>query len=225
MFRKRSRINELLPWYVNGTLPESERLAVERHLQRNPEAVAQVETYRRLRQAIGQMMTTVSTSEKIYQKILQSSQLQRTVEKHHLHPYALGLALVILTLLWAVIRPGVMLQWSPAQGKMSEFHVYRAAQGQDHFDLLEVVPAREGAQRYTYVDVFLLPWQSYSYRVEGVNASGVQAISTLVTHQAIEILPGQLALLITSLTLGYSLALALQPRLMHLKRGRGILPA
>lgn len=48
------RFNELLPWYVNGTLDESDRAWVERHLAEHPEARAELDWFRSLQTHIRQ---------------------------------------------------------------------------------------------------------------------------------------------------------------------------
>jgi len=56
------RFNELLPWYVNGTLDESDRAWVERHLAEHPEAREELAWFRSLRTHIRQDVPAVPQS-------------------------------------------------------------------------------------------------------------------------------------------------------------------
>jgi Putative zinc-finger len=44
----RTRFEELLPWYVNGTLGDADRAFVERHLAEHPESKSELDWYRSL---------------------------------------------------------------------------------------------------------------------------------------------------------------------------------
>jgi hypothetical protein len=46
------RFNELLPWYVNGTLSADDRAFVERHLAEHPEARAELQWYESLQKRV-----------------------------------------------------------------------------------------------------------------------------------------------------------------------------
>ena len=45
------RFDELLPWYVNGTLSDEDRAWVERHLAEHPDARAELDWYQSLQYA------------------------------------------------------------------------------------------------------------------------------------------------------------------------------
>lgn len=120
-----------------------------------------------------------------------------------------GLALVILALLWIVVQPGVVLAWDSGDVPASAYRVYRAPLDSSEFELVAEVPTSESSA-YTYVDLFLLPWQAYTYRVEGMAANGQMVTSQAVTGRALEALPGQLALVIASVLSGLALMMLLQ---------------
>ena len=46
------RFEELLPWYVNGTLGAEDRAFVEAYLEQHPEARSELEWYRSLQQRV-----------------------------------------------------------------------------------------------------------------------------------------------------------------------------
>ena len=56
-----SRLNELLPFYVNGTLDDDEREQVERYLQAQPEAQAEVQWLRSLQTRVREDVPPVSS--------------------------------------------------------------------------------------------------------------------------------------------------------------------
>lgn len=48
----KERFEELLPWYVNGTLPAEDRAFVESYLEQHPEARGELEWFRSLQQRV-----------------------------------------------------------------------------------------------------------------------------------------------------------------------------
>jgi len=200
---------ELLPWYVNGTLGADERQAVERWLRDDPQAAAELADWQRWQAALsGQPLYAPAPA--LRRQVL--TRVHGAPARPLLPAWAWGaaLAVVALALLWFAIRPGAVLQWSVTDGPMSAFRVYRAPVGCADFVLLDELPARSDARQYTYVDVRLLPWQDYVYRVEGVGAVGA-VTSPTVTVRGLEALPAQAAVLLASLFVGCGAAL-LAPR-------------
>jgi len=202
------RQEELLPWYTNGTLTPAEREAVERWLRQTPEAPDKLAGWQQLRAAVtGQVQQTPPPS--VWRRVMArvrakdaSHQQTRTLPRLT-WAWGAALAMVALILLWGIIQPGIVLQWSVSDGPLSAFRVYRAPVGSADFDLLHEVPARPGMRQYTYVDVRPWPTQTYVYRVEGVRQGGRSALSQAITANALDALPGQLAILFTSLVIGY----------------------
>jgi hypothetical protein len=93
---------------------------------------------------------------------------------------------------------------------MQAYKIFRAPQGTTDYKLLSQVRAKSGKIEYTYIDSLLLPWQNYSYIVEGVSQGGQDILSQTISISARQALPGQLSLLITSLIVGFSILLLLQ---------------
>jgi hypothetical protein len=217
MFRTRfsRQQEELLPWYTNGTLTAAEREAVERWLRQSPEAPAKLAGWQRLRTAVtSQAQQTPSPS--VWQQVMARVQARRATGQQtrvSLRPawaWGAALAAAVLILLWSTIQPGIVLQWSVSDGPLTAFRVYRAPLGSASFDLLHEVPAHPDVQRYTYVDAQLWPAQTYVYRVEGVRQGGQPALSQTITASALDALPGQLAILFTSLIVGYGAVILVQ---------------
>jgi hypothetical protein len=117
------------------------------------------------------------------------------------------LSLVVLVLLWAVVRPGIVLQWEVNTGPVTTFRIYRAPVGSADFELVREVAAAPGERVYTYVDPRALPGRTYVYQVEGVGAAGLVR-SGAVTISGLEALPGQVAVILIGLTVGCGGALS-----------------
>jgi hypothetical protein len=111
-------------------------------------------------------------------------------------------ALVLLVALWAVVQPGIALQWSVAGTGASAYRVYRAPADTDEFSLLSEIPAQSNAQAYSFTDITSLPGQTYTYVVEAVAANGQTTLSPLAVGRGLDVLPAQLALILTSLLAG-----------------------
>jgi hypothetical protein len=117
---------------------------------------------------------------------------------------ALGAAvgLAVLLLLWVVLQPGIVLEWSVEGDPALAFRVYRAPVGTADFGLVGEVPAEPQVRRYRYVDA--LPWlaKAYEYRVEALAAGGQPVLSQATEAGALEALPAQLAVVLLSLLAG-----------------------
>ncbi len=135
--------------------------------------------------------------------------------------FGVFLALAVLVLSWAVLRPGVVLEWSVESPALEKFRVYRAVQPDAEFDLLEEVAASPSTGSYTFVDDVFLPAQPYVYRVEVVGSTG-STYSQVVTGDTLAALLTQLAVLLASLVIGYSGVLLLQVQAAQGRRGGGL---
>jgi hypothetical protein len=115
------------------------------------------------------------------------------------------LGMVIFGLLWGVVQPGIVLQWVWKNLDVETFQVYRASKGNDNFTLVSEIPTNKASSKYKFVDSKLLPGQTYTYKIQAVTSEGELAFSEFVTDSAVPALPGQLALIMTSLMLAYGL--------------------
>jgi len=69
------------------------------------------------------------------------------------------------------------------------------------------VPAQSGMLDYTFVDTALWPGQAYQYRVEAIDA---ETASATVAANGADVLPAQLAIVLSSLLIGAAGAYALR---------------
>jgi hypothetical protein len=123
---------------------------------------------------------------------------------------AILFTLAIAILLWVAVQPGVRLEWSVNGEGLAGYRVYRAAQGSDTYELIGVVPYQQNLTQYSFVDAMLLPGQVFIYKVEGVGISGDLALSRSIASSPFVALPGQLAILFSSLVVGVTLTLLIQ---------------
>ena len=200
-----------LPAYLNHTLPEGDRAAVEAALLQSAEAQADLNQWRQVRTAAtGQPWQTPSPI--VRQKIMvQARSIPQLRRSPQWLPWIGGLVLTIAVtiVLWAIVQPGIGLQWSVSSDGLTAFRVYRAPAGSDRFTVVDEIPARPNTQDYAFVDTVLWPGQTYVYRIEGVS-SQQSAVSQSITVNGLEALPAQLAILLTSLIIGYAAMYVMQ---------------
>ena len=216
---------DLLPWYMIGALPPADRQAVETWLQDDPKALGELEAWERARAAIaGQPEPAPAPA--VWRRVQSRLQAEASGRQVSMLPrlaWGLALATAILVLLWAVLRPGITLEWSARGDALTGFRIYRAPLGSADFGLLGEVSADPDVQAYTYVDA--RPWsrQTYVYRVEAIGPEGETAASQAITAGALDALPSQLAALLTSLIMGCGAAALLRPQRFTARGLGGIL--
>lgn len=197
-------IQALLPAYASNSLPPAERDRVAIWLEEHPQQRRQVEFWDELRKGLlAQPQPT--PRQDVWQGIIHRAELRRRQGMRNAVSALAGLSLaaVTLVLLYFIIRPGVMLQWSVSGTESLTYRVYRAPSGSQDFVLLGEVQGVTGIRQYSYLDALILPGKSYIYRVEALTLSGSPVISQRVVSQSTAALPGQLAILIASLLMGY----------------------
>ena len=205
MFKKRTShsVTDLLPWYLNHSLPADEQPPVEEQARRSPQTLNAWQAVRSA--ALSQPARVPPPAAR--QRVL--SQIRATGHLPGWLPALSGVAfaLVTLLLLWNIVQPGIGLQWSVNGAVPTAFRVYRAPAGSDRFEIVREVPAQSGILDYTYVDTALWPGQAYQYRVEAVN---VQTASATIAANGADVLPTQLAIVLSSLLIGLAGAYALR---------------
>ena len=194
----------LLPWYANHTLSATERATVETWLKTQPAATAQLAAVDGLRSAISAQPDIAPPPTVRRQLLARLKTERRAPARLARSAWWLGsaVAVVLLVALWAVVQPGIALQWSVAGSGASAYRVYRAPVDSEEFSLLSEVPAQVDSRAYTFTDVTSLPGQTYTYVVEVVANNGQPLASQTVIGRGLEALPAQLALILTSLAAG-----------------------
>ena len=208
---ERKRLIELIPWYLNGTLTGAELEAIENFVRNDPEGKAALAEGLRVQQLIkpkGLILPPEEIETRLFERIRSHSSEQLGI----LHPYALGLSLVILVFLWTIIRPGVILNWRVAGSEVTSFRIYRSEANGTNYQMLDEVPVEVMRTGYTYVDLFAWPLKEYVYYIEGMDQSNSLGTSQVTTSPAFIALPGQLALILASFISGYGLILLIRYR-------------
>jgi hypothetical protein len=211
MMVDRKQLIELIPWYLNGTLNRREYEEVEDFVNNDPEGRSALEDWRRVRLLIHveeRKTPPAGIEVRIFDRIRSQSLEQLGI----FHPYALGLSLVILVLLWAILRPGVILQWRMSDDQVTSFRIYRSEVDGSNYQLLDELPVNASGSDCSYVDLFIWPLKEYIYYVEGINAIGGSGISQVISSPALIALPGQLALICASFFIGYGVVLLIHYR-------------
>ncbi len=121
--------------------------------------------------------------------------------------------LVALMLLWVSVKPGVFLEWKVTGESPGTFNIYRSIDGQENYYFVREVAAIPGVDSYHYTDTGILPGLKYSYRVEGVQGELTLAVGQASASSSSEIFLVQIAILLISAFLGYSITLIMQMRI------------
>jgi hypothetical protein len=217
MFKKQSShdVHDLLPWSLNHSLPDSERPAAEEQARQAPQRLAAWQVVRSAALSQPQRVPSAAVRRCVLDQAKARSKMPRWL------PALSGVILAVLTLLllWNAVQPGIGLQWSVRGAVPTAFRVYRAPAGSDRFEFVREIPAQSGTLDYRYVDTALWPGQTYQYRVEAVNA---ESASATIAANGADLLPAQLAIILSSLLIGVAGAYVLRevatlPRPVHWK--------
>jgi len=201
--KKNPSIQSMLPWYVSGTLSSGERQSVEKGLSQL--AGDKVQNLRTLYEMVkSQPLEAPSprVHNQLMARIRQTPQPAVPSRSRWVSLYVLA-SLAVFALLWLVVQPGIVLQWSYSQKEeIDAYRVYRAIQGSNDFVLINEVTARRQSADYMFVDSWLLPSQTYVYKVEAMKENGELIFSSAITGRAMDVFPAQIALLLSSAFLG-----------------------
>jgi len=202
------QLKALIPWYLNGSLPEEQKRALETWLASSSEARAEMETWLMIQASVHaqpRRLPSKNLRGKIIAHAIVSSDKRRVNSGEELI-HALMLSLMVMIILWIMVRPGIVLNWTVQDGSPSGFRVYRALEGSENFKLVGEIPASATSGHYTYVDLMALPAEAYTYQVQGIGQSGLVTSSLPVSGSALNVFASQLAMVFTSLIFGYGLA-------------------
>ena len=221
MFKKRTghSLTDLLPWYLNHSLPEAEQPAVEDQARHSPHLLNAWQAVRSAALSQPQRVPPAAPRQRVLDQARAAVRTRSKMPRWLPALSGVVFAVLALLLLWSVVQPGIGLQWSVNGAVPVAFRVYRAPAGSDRFEFVREVPAQSGTLDYTYVDTALWPGQAYQYRVEAVNA---ETASATIAANGADVLPAQLAIVFSSLLIGIAGAYVLRevatlPRPVHWK--------
>ena len=199
-------VADLLPWYLNHSLPAAEQPAAEEQVRRSSQMLS---AWHAVRMAALSQPSRPAPIE-VRQRVLAQARTGFVARRMPRWFFVLSgaiLAALTLLLLWNVVQPGIGLQWSVNSAAPTVFRVYRAPASSQRFEVVREIPAQPGIVNYTYVDTALWPGQTYQYRVEAVSD---HAASATVAANGAEVLPTQLAIVLSSLLIGMAGGYALR---------------
>lgn len=116
--------------------------------------------------------------------------------------WGVAVALLVTIILWATLNPGLVVEWEAQTDTPVAFQLLRSSGGTENFQALQTFEANQSGERYQYVDLYVWPGQTYVYRVEAHADGRLIDERTLVVPGHVA-LPGQLAVVITGIMVGY----------------------
>ncbi len=208
------KLEALLPWYVNKTLTPPEHQRVEQGLKDHPDLNQTLREWHIVQTVVkGQPLQEPGTA--VHERLMARVRAQNLPQRNattlwFTRAWGLALAITALLFLWLLLRPGIQLQWSVHQGQVTAFAIYRAPAGSDDFALLHQSTNPPVAREYRYVDTSLWNGRAHAYRIVALGPTGQQLFSNEVMAGAHTALPGQLAVVLTSIIVGYSAVMLIE---------------
>ncbi len=134
--------------------------------------------------------------------------------------WGVAVALLVSVVLWAVLQPGIVLEWTAQTHAVTSFQVLRSSARSDEFWTLHTFDAAQTEQQYRYVDLYVWSGRTYVYRVEARADGRLVDERTLVVPGHVA-LPGQLAVLATGVLVGYGAVLLAHRGTIFARAGHG----
>lgn len=202
------QLKALIPWYLNGSLSEEQKCAMETWLRNSKEGQTELAAWHIIHTSVRDAPRRFPSNNLREKIIVQAKDSCVTKKGNSVEGLVqtLILSLLVLFILWLTIRPGIILNWTVQDGDPSGFRVYRALQGSENFKLVGEIPASINSSKYAFEDMMPLPVGVYKYRIQGIEPSGLAFTSLPVSGSVLNVLISQLAMVVTSLILGYGLA-------------------
>lgn len=200
--KKKNALYELIPWYVNNTLSATDKKIVEEWLNTDDNARDIADKWYLLFDNIHNQ-PKLNPPPNMISNITSRLKERPQLLVHFAPLFGLFLSALILVVLWIGVQPGIVLQWKVKDQSLTSFRILRAEIGKQNYKLLSEIPALSGSSQYIYVDLLMVPWQTYTYIIEGIQSEGNGVLSQVVTGNPIIALPGQIAVIIISLCIGF----------------------
>jgi hypothetical protein len=150
------------------------------------------------------VQTQLDPSPAVYSRIAAATRSTAIERANTWRPSLIWIPIIVLliltgVILWRVLPPGLVVQWSVEGEVPTTFRVYRApaeSTESDDFTLIGELAAETGVVNYGFTDLRLFPGRQFSYRVEGFSETGQLATSQAMVGDSLEALPGQLLLFV-----------------------------
>ena len=201
----------LIPWYINKTLSRSENKAVQNLIKHHPNLLDDYQITQRISNIL-QAQESLAPSNRVKNHLLTTVHNQPIRSKNPLHTWlwAVPMMLFIFIILWLVVQPGTLLQWSINGNSPESFLIYRAPEGSTQFVLIDELSATPFQPNYQYADILVVPGQTYQYLIEVRDQNGNTTRSHATTNNAQMALAAQIALFITSSIITFGIIKVLQ---------------
>ena len=213
-------LQKLIPWFLNNSLQTEDMQLIEEQIERKEHFEQLIADWRKV-SAVVAVQPTYTPSPEVEKCILARLTSRVYWSPKHFHAYAILFALVILLGLWYVVKPGIVLEWSVQYSSIYTFHIYRAIEDTGNSKLIYTTTSPEPISSNRYVDMLLLPWQSYTYIIEGVQNEGEGEIAQTASGSAADVLPIHLLLLTISIILGYQSTWLILVASQHKRMAKG----
>lgn len=125
--------------------------------------------------------------------------------------WGVAVAMLVTAILWAALKPGIVLEWAAQSEEPVAFRLRRGLAGGDELRELHAFAPAANQQQYRYVDVYVWPGHTYVYQVEVREGGRLVDQRTLVVPGRVA-LPGQLAVLVTGVLVGYGAVMLMRRR-------------
>ena len=208
------KLEALLPWYLNRTLTAPEHQKVTQGLQESPELVHSLQEWNTVQTLVKKQplhQPSAAVQERLMARVRACNLPQQTtIPLWFTRAWCMTLAITTLLFLWVTLQPGIRLQWSINQAQIAAFNIYRAPAGSADFALLYASTNPPQAREYRFVDTALWSGRAHSYRIVALGAEGQRLFSNEVIAGAHTALPGQLAVILTSIIVGYSAVMLIE---------------
>jgi hypothetical protein len=203
--------NLLLPWYINETLSESEKIAVQDLIDHHPNWLKDYHITQHISKIL-QEQESLTPSNRVKDHLLNIVHNQPIRPKNTIHPWLWGgpLTILIFIILWLVVQPGTLLQWSINGISSESFLIYRAPEGSSQFVLIDELSAIPAQPNYQYADTLVVPGQTYQYLIEVRDQHGNTTRSQATTNDSQMALAAQIALFLTSIILTFGIIKVVQ---------------
>ena len=107
---KMEKTNLLIPWYLNETLSESEKIAVQNLINHHPDSLDDYQITQRISKIL-QSQESIAPSNRVKNHLLNIVNNQPKRSKNTTHPWLWGVPMMIFVfiILWLVVQPGTLL--------------------------------------------------------------------------------------------------------------------
>ena len=205
------KTNLLLPWYINKTLSESEKIAVEYLIENHPNTTKDYQITQQISKIL-QAQDSLSPSQRVKNNLLNIVHNQPIRSDKTFHPWLWGvpMTIIIFIILWLFAQPGTLLQWSINGSTPESFLIYRAPEGSHQYVLIDELSVISSQPNYQYADILIVPGQTYHYLIEVRDQYGNITRSHTTTNDSRMALAAQTSLLLTSFILTFGIIKVVQ---------------